>query len=229
MVTEQTAAANDTPKRYSGWQLAFFILLAVVFTMLVGGIVVYKTLFPGEFTPVHLSQQEQQKLDQKIQRLESLPRGARNRSRTATKEQPLQPESYSEAGASREISLSEKELNALLANNTDLAHHLAIDLSSNLASAKLLVPLDPEFPILGGKTLKLSAGLELAYANGKPIVVLKGVSLWGVPVPNAWLGGMKNVDMVQEFGNQGGFWQAFAAGVETIEVQQGQLHIVLKE
>jgi hypothetical protein len=229
MVTEETTTPRDTPKRYSGWQLAFFVLLAVVVTMLVGGIVVYKTLFPGEFTPVLLTQKEQQKLDQKLQRLENLSPGTRKHSRTAVKEPQLQPEPYSEAGASREINLSEKELNALLANNSDLAHRLAIDLSSNLASAKLLVPLDPEFPILGGKTLKLSAGLELAYANGKPMVVLKGVSLWGVPVPNAWLGGLKNVDMVQEFGNQGGFWQAFAEGVESIEVQQGKLHIVLKE
>jgi len=35
-----------------------------------------------------------------------------------------------------------------LATNTDLAHKLAIDLSKNLASAKLLVPLDPDMPVL---------------------------------------------------------------------------------
>ena len=117
----------------------------------------------------------------------------------------------------------------MIATNTDLASRLAIDLSDDLASAKLLVPLDPDAPILGGKTLKLTAGVELRYAAGKPVVVLKGVSLWGVPLPNAWLGGMKNIDLVQAFGTEPGFWQGFADGVETIEVSQGRVRIVLKE
>ena len=59
--------------------------------------------------------------------------------------------------------------------------------------------------------------------------MLKGVSLWGVPIPNAWLGGLKNVDLVKEFGAQRGFWQAFAAGVENIRVEEGNLSIKLKE
>ena len=70
---------------------------------------------------------------------------------------------------------------------TDLAERLVIDLADDVASAKLLIDLDPDFPFLGGKTLKVNAGAELAYENSRPIVVLKGVSVWGVPIPNAWL------------------------------------------
>ena len=110
-----------------------------------------------------------------------------------------------------------------------MAQRLAIDLSDNLASAKLLIPVDPEAPILGGKTIKVTAGMELAYANGKPIIILKGVSLWGVPIPNAWLGNVKNVDLIQEFGNDEGFWKAFADGVDLIEVREGKLRVILKE
>ena len=141
----------------------------------------------------------------------------------------LEPEAYSEEGAHREIVFTERELNALLATNTDLARKLAIDLSENLASAKLLIPLDPDLPLLGGKTLKVAAGLELRFAEGRPVIVLKGVSLWGVPIPNAWLGGIKNIDLVKEFGSQGGFWQSFAAGVEDIRVAEGRLTVRLKE
>jgi len=61
------------------------------------------------------------------------------------------------------------------------------------------------------------------------VVVLKGVSVWGVPLPNAWLGGMKNIDLVQEFGTEQGFWQAFADGVEEIEVKEGKVRVRLKE
>jgi hypothetical protein len=61
------------------------------------------------------------------------------------------------------------------------------------------------------------------------VVILKGVKLMGVPIPNAWLGGLKNIDLVREFGGDEGFWQLFADGVESIETQDGQLKITLKE
>jgi hypothetical protein len=58
---------------------------------------------------------------------------------------------------------------------------------------------------------------------------VKGVSVMGVPIPNAWLGGIKNIDLVEEFAAEEGFWKAFAAGVEDLEVRDGQLWIKLKE
>jgi hypothetical protein len=69
----------------------------------------------------------------------------------------------------------------------------------------------------------------VAYQDSKPIVILKGVSIMGVPLPNAWLGGLKNIDMVNEFGTSEGFWKAFADGVENIHVENDGLKIVLKE
>ena len=141
----------------------------------------------------------------------------------------MQPERYSETNANREIILTERELNALLAKNTDLATRLAIDLSQDLASAKLLIPLDEEFPLLGGETLKVTAGLEMSYRGERPVVALRGISLWGVPIPNAWLGNMKNVDLVQEFGDQEGFWSAFADGIDEVEIGDGQLRVKLKK
>ena len=141
----------------------------------------------------------------------------------------LKPERYTEAGASREVRFSERELNGLLASNTDMARKLAIDLSDQLVSAKLLVPVDPDFPVLGGKTLRVNAGVEMAYREARPIVILKGVSIMGVPVPNAWLGGLKNIDLVSEFGDTQGFWKSFSEGVDNIRVEEGKLVVKLKE
>ena len=88
----------------------------------------------------------------------------------------LAPEPSREQGAHRDVTFTERELNALLATNTDLAHKLAIDLSENLASAKLLVPLhDPDMPFFGGKTLKVRPW-SCASKAGRC-----GISLWGVP------------------------------------------------
>jgi hypothetical protein len=55
------------------------------------------------------------------------------------------------------------------------------------------------------------------------------VSVWGVPIPNAWLGGLKNVDLVGEFGGQEGFWKSFADGIEYVQVTDGQVVVKLKE
>ena len=116
-------------------------------------------MLPSEFKPVKLNSREQQVLDEKLQRFERFQtqadrRASRSRPLSNNADGALTPEPYTEEGASREIRLSEKELNALLAKNTDLATRLAIDLSDNLASAKLLVHLDEEFPLLGGNTVK---------------------------------------------------------------------------
>ncbi len=230
---DDVATGASTARRFNLWQLSTFILLAILLTLFAVWIL-NTVLLPSEFKPVTLNNKEQQVLDEKLQRFERFQtqsdrRASRSRPFTRQTDDVLSPEPYTEESASREIRLSEKELNALLAKNTDLATRLAIDLSDNLASARLLVHLDEEFPLFGGNTVKLTAGAELAYATGKPIVKLRGVSVWGVPIPNAWLGGIKNVDLIQEFGQEPGFWKAFADGVEAIEVKQGHLLIKLKE
>lgn len=222
---------SSQASRQSWLKILGIVVAACVVSTLVALVAVYFYLFPGSFRPVTLSASEEQTLEQKLERLDSIQRApALHKNRLQSGQgNGLQPERYSEAGANREIILTERELNALLAKNTDLATKLAIDLSQDLASAKLLIPLDDEFPVFGGKTLKVTAGLELAYRGEKPVVILRGISLWGVPIPNAWLGNMKNVDLVQEFSNDKGFWKAFADGIGEIEISEGKLRVTLKE
>jgi len=181
-------------------------------------------LFPAQFTPVTLDHKEQQVLNTKLQDLH-IQLGV---TPPAAPAPVLKPERYSEENASREVTFTEREINALIANNTDLASKLAIDLSQDLVSAVLLVPMDPDMPVFGGKTLKINAGLELRYKSGRPVVILKGVSLWGMPLPDSWLGDIKNIDLVHEYGDEG-FWKAFAAGVEDISVTDGKLTVKLKK
>jgi len=198
------------------------VALAIIVSVLIA-IWVFRTyLFPKEFNPVALTQQEEQVLDRKLERL-GLPV---NRS---TPGKPLQPERYSEKGAKREVTFSEREVNAMIAKNTDLADKLVIDLSNDLVSAKLLIPLDEDFPVMGGKTLKVKARVSLAYRENKPIVILKGVSIMGVPIPNAWLGNLKNIDLIEQYGGKEGFWKSFAKGVDQLVVEEGKLKIKLKE
>ncbi|WP_051347265.1 hypothetical protein [Thiomicrorhabdus chilensis] len=181
-----------------------------------------QTIFLKSFTPVELKPQEEQLLNAKL-------KAVGFEVSEYDEQGNLKPEAYTEVGAKREVLFSERELNAMLAKNTDLAKKVAVDLSDDLLSVKVLMPMEEDFPILGGKTLRFHAGAELAYRNGKPIVKLKGVSLMGVPIPNAWLGNLKNVDLVNEFGADPGFWKNFSEGVENVSVKEGELSIKLKE
>jgi len=233
----ETAFTSPGKRHLSGLQIFLIVLAAIVLTAGATYWVLRTYIFPAEFKPVELSAQEEQVLNAKLERLDTLQdrrtrgaaKAARRNAADAANPEFLEPEAYTEADADRSITLSERELNGLLAKNTDLARKLAIDLSENLLSAKLLVPVDEDFPVLGGQILKVRAGLELAYRGGRPIVVLKGVSIMGVPVPNAWLGGMKNIDLVEYYGHETGFWKSFADGVDNIRIEDGNITMVLKE
>lgn len=212
--------------------MVWIVLLTVLVTVAATYWVVRTYVYARDFQPVRLEPGEQQVLDAKLRRLGYDPGPVATPEAGDPAEsdrQWLRPERYDEAGAEREVSFSERELNAMIANNPDLARRLALDLDQDLVSARLLVPFDPDFPILGGKTVRVAAGVELAFRDTRPVVVLKGVSVMGVPIPSAWLGGLKNIDLVSEFGHQGGFWQGFAEGVEDVRVEQGRLRVRLRE
>lgn len=229
-----TSNAPTPPERggLKGRHVVWVVLATILVTIALTYWVLRTYVYARDFEPVELTAAEQQKLDVKLRAIGYDPGPAKTAETLAGKESDqawLRPERYSEAGAKHEVSFSERELNGILANNTDLARKLAVDLGDDLVSARLLVPVDPEFPILGGKTLRVSTGVEMAYRDAKPIIILKGVSVMGVPIPNAWLGGLKNIDLISEFGDSGGFWKSFADGVEDIRVDEGSLKVKLRE
>ncbi len=234
-MTAETQQIAPAPRKggLRGIHILWIVLATILLTAAATYWVVRTYIYAKDFKPVELSVKEQQTLNTKLKALgyDPGPEPHRDAGKVPqeTDEQWLRAERYNEIGAKREVSLSERELNAMLANNRDLAKKLAVDLSDDLVSARLLVPIDQDFPILGGKTLRVSAGVEMAFRDTKPLVILKGVSIMGVPIPNAWLGGLKNIDLVKEFGDERGFWASFAKGVENIRVEEGQLKIKLKE
>ncbi len=240
MINATTTEPAPANKGFSGTQVTLIALGTALVTIALCYWLYRTYIAPVDFQPIQLTVPEQRQLDAKLEQLgidpeALLPDAERGQpAKTPQAQAPqtaerLEPEKYEESAEKRDIFMSERELNALVANNEDLAKRFAIDLSDDLASAKLLIPMDPDFPVLGGKTLRVNAGLEVAYRDAQPIVKLRGVSIMGVPVPNAWLGNLKNVDLVQEFGGGPGFWSSFAAGVNLIEISDGQLHLKLKE
>jgi len=224
-MADSSAQAAPVKTGFSGLQVMGIVLLAIVVTVFVGWWVVRTYIFPTQLEPVELSYSEQVELGNKLKAIGVVtdapvpPSGQSPRA---------MPEAYSEQGASRTVDFSERELNGLIAKDSELANNLALDLSDDLVSFTLLVPVPQDFPVMPGRIVRVRGGAEVAFAGGRPVVALKGVSLMGVPVPNAWLGNLKDVDLVQEFGDAG-FWKAFADGVESVRVLDGRVSVQLKE
>ena len=40
---------------------------------------------------------------------------------------------------------------------------------------------------------------------------------------------LKNIDLIEYYGNEAGFWKAFADGVENINIEDGNITMILKE
>ena len=207
---------NVAGQGFSSAQVALIALVTAVLTVAVAFFVLRAYVFPAEIKPVELTGPEQQQLDRKLGQLGWHPElGA--------------PEPYSEAGADREIVLTEREISALLADDPELGRRVAIDLSADLVSAKMLVAVPPDFPVMPGRNIRVDAGFEVRLDDsGKPVVALRGVSVMGIPVPNAWLGNLKNVDLVTRVGDEG-FWNTFAAAVEDVRVRDGEVFVRLRE
>jgi hypothetical protein len=234
----QMIEQKEGKKGFSGLQVLGIVSVVMVVTVVATLLAARAYLFPKPFAPVVLTQVEQQQLESKLDRLDTTSSSPHISQTKVEKIEPesdytsdgnLRPHAYTEDGASREVSFTEREVNAMIATNTDLADKLSIDLADNLVSARMLVPLDQDFPMLGGKVIRLKAGVELAYKDGRPVVKLRGISLMGVPLPNAWLGGMKNIDLVNEFSADEGVWKAFSDGVESISIAEGRIQVQLKE
>jgi len=218
------------------------LLVVVLVTVLVTVWVVRSYFFPAPMEPVSLSVAEQQTLDAKLRQLGEPPAQASAQAdrplvdldaggeplvNRDARGEPLVPELYREDDSARVLFFSQRELNGLIARNPDLAERMALHLSRDKVSATWLLDLPPDFPLMPGQRVRLDAGLALAHRDGRLRVVLEGVSVMGVPLPSAWLGGLKGADLVALYSAEEGFWKAFADGVQDLRVEQGQLRVEL--
>jgi hypothetical protein len=140
---------------------------------------------------------------------------------------PAKPGEPTYEKGKKEIVLTERELNGLLNEHTALGQKLKLELATDAVHARYETDLDPDVPIVGGKKLKARARFIVKAHEGIPSLVLDDFTLWGVSLPNDWLGQLKGKDILGEIlgGGKGGK----IAGIEEMTVSPGELRIKLKE
>lgn len=126
----------------------------------------------------------------------------------------------------KEIILTERELNGLLNENTTLGNSVCFELATNAIHARVETDLDPDLPVVGGKRLKARARFLVGDAQGKATLILEDLTVWGISLPNEWLGGLKGHDLL---GEAIGAKEGKIPGVEEFKVEPGKLTIRLKK
>ena len=171
--------------------------------------------------PVVLSGAERQAVENKMAPLEAERRedAAATAAGTESATAAYQP-------GSREIVLSEREINGLLHDRTGLGDRVRFDFEDRAVHARVETDLDAGLPLVGGKRLKMRARFRVESGEGGAGFALEDLTVWGISVPNEWLGGLKGQDLLGElFGARGGR----IPGVEEIRAEKGRLVIQLAE
>lgn len=131
----------------------------------------------------------------------------------------------------RTLVITAREINAYLAQQ-NVGDRLKVDLGHDSISATLLVPVPPDagVPLISGTTLRLSLALSARMnEQGHAELQVRDVRIGGMPMPNAWLGDLKGVNLTSESLQQDPALRRFLAGIQHLQITPEGLRLVLAE
>jgi len=98
---------------------------------------------------------------------------------------------------SKVFKLTEREINGLLNANTDLGKSVRLEFAQDAINAYVAVPIPEDFPIGGGKMFRARGRFGLSLGNGgTPYAILEDITIFGLSLPKAWLGGLKGENLL---------------------------------
>lgn len=217
---QSTAAANPLPSISKPKSRGRTVLIVLGVLLLCCGLTaaatawwVKRNVYASPMSPVSLTATEEAQLQQKISVLENAPA-----------EPAVPPEE-----AKRTLVLTQKEVNAYLAKQ-GLGESVKVDLKKDALAVNTLIPVPPDAPLLGGTTLRIRVALAAAMdENHKLALQVQDISLGGVPLPNAWLGDIKGVNLVTSEIHSNPTLKRFFDGIKEMDLEDGSLRVVLNE
>ena len=127
------------------------------------------------------------------------------------------------------IRLTEREINGLLNLNTDLGKSVRLEFAQDAINAYVAVPIPQDFPIGGGKMFRARGRFRVALGNGgEPYAILEDVTVFGVSLPRAWLGGLKGQNLLGEAMGEKRR-SPVLRGIKTLRVEPGALVLELQD
>lgn len=219
------AAAQTSPdslQARSSWKRKLLMTACVLFGVF--GVTAASAAFwyhynfhASAFTPVALTAGEQQTLNAKMAVL-------------GGKVQELEPPAPSDPA--KTIVLNEREINAWL-EQQGLGETVKFSIRNGGVAATVLAPVEEDVPFLGGNTVRFQVAFNTKLDENRRFALsLADVNVGGISFPNAWLGGIKGLNLLAQ-GDAGmedsPFLQSFAAGIKDFQVRNGELRMVLND
>lgn len=174
--------------------------------------------------PVVLSPQEKTTVEKKIKEIGG---GTVPLKADAPAGQALIPPSSGNPGADRPyvpgskvLRLTEREVNGLLNQNTELGDKVHLEFSRDAINAYLAIPIPQDFPIGAGTIFRMRGRFRVSIGGeGRPYAVLEDVTIFGLSLPKAWLGGIKGENLLGDALGGG----SVVEGIKSLKVEPGEL------
>ncbi len=201
--------------------------LLALLLLIVGSVVITLWWIQRPIKPVVLSAQEKAAVDEKLR----LTRGNAPAQPPVTASNPnanlVQDRPY--APGSKVFKLTEREVNGLLNANTDLGKSVRLEFARDAINAYVVVPIPQDFPVGGGRMFRARSRFRLSLGNdGAPYAILDDVTVFGVSLPKAWLGGLKGENLLGEAtGERNG--RPALRGIKSLRVEPGALVLEVED
>jgi len=217
---------KSTPRPF--WKRPAVVILAIVLGT--AGIAAAGTawwvkhnFYASALDPVKLSSNEREVLESKLAALNAAGAEKTPEELAAEKQAAAELEK-------RTLTLSEREINAFLAEQ-GLGEQIKVHLGEGTGSAEAIVPVEPDAPLLGGKTLRIKCAFKAAMGSDQKLAFsIADISVSGVPLPNAWLGNIKGLNLFENADlNADPAVKGFLAGIRDFSISGGTLRLVLNE
>lgn len=174
--------------------------------------------------PVVLSAQEKTTVEEKIREIEGGTIPLRPDAPPSPAPAPADNPSY--VRGSKVLKLTEREVNGLLNQNTELGDKVHLEFSRDAINAYLAIPIPQDFPIGAGTIFRMRGRFRVSIGGeGKPFAVLEDVTIFGLSLPKAWLGGIKGENLLGEALGGGGGVQ----GIKSLKVEPGSLVLEVED
>src|SRR5262249_34864013 len=129
---------------------------------------------------------------------------------------------------SKVLKLTEREVNGLLNANTDLGKSVRLEFAQDAINAYLAVRIPDDFPIGGGKMFRARGRFRVSLGNGgKPYAILDDLTIFGLSLPKAWLGGIKGENLIGEAIGNG--QSALLKGIKSLRIEPGALVLEVED
>ena len=127
------------------------------------------------------------------------------------------------------LKLTEREVNGLLNANTDLGKSVRLEFARDAINAYVATPIPADFPVLGGKMFRARGRFRVSIGNGgAPYAALEDLTVFGLSLPKAWLGGIKGENLFGDALGQGN-GAPVLKGIKSLRIEPGTLVLEVED